>query len=102
MNYLSTYDETELESDAALHEDDDEQIARTQEYLEARGLKLDEEGNVVEDQTSTLVAIVCSCGSLTCGMIERYGHPRPTYEEHVRPLPTQYQRDVHAAQLKGA
>ncbi len=98
---LYTIEEADLDISAALHEDDDENAVRTAEYLDARGLKLDENANVVENTTSEMVALVCSCGSMMCGMIERYGHPRPVYGEAIEPLPTQSARDRHAVELKG-
>lgn len=48
-----------------------------------------------------LSTVICSCGSKTCGAISMFGHSVPIYEEAIKPLPDQQQRDTRALELKG-
>ena len=98
MSYLENYTETE-ETDSEHKESDDEEI-RMAEYLEKRGLKIDEYGDVVEDTVSTVQKVICSCGHYTCCMVGRYGHPLPVFTESIEPLYPQSARDELALKLK--
>lgn len=101
-NYQYTTEENEWEWEPNEHEEDTRAEVRTAEYLEKRGLKLDEQGNVVRDLKTRRVPIICSCGIYTCCMVTRFGHPEPVFEEDIKPLWPQSKRDRKALELKGA
>jgi hypothetical protein len=96
--YLYLETEEDYSSD---HSENDDEETRTAEYLEKKGLKLDEYGQIVEDVESRTVAVICSCGYYTCGAIERFGHPLPVFQEDIEPLFPQHSRDKRALELKG-
>lgn len=93
---------TEPESAASDHVEDDEE-AKTEAYLKAKGLRRNEEtGEIEEDVESMIrVKVICSCGSYTCGMIRTFGHPVEVFKDAIEPLYPQMSRDRKALDLKG-
>lgn len=61
----------------------------------------EEDEEAEEDADVVLVRVICSCGSISCGAIRRYGHPEPVYEAEIQPLPSQFARDQRAVALHG-
>jgi len=99
---MSQYLYSESEEQASDHREDDEET-KTEAYLAARGLRRNvETGEIEEDITSVVrVKIICSCGSYTCCMISRFGHPVEVFKGDIEPLYPQLARDRRAVELKG-
>ncbi len=68
---------------------------------EAGGRRADRHrgGQAKAKERTVRVKVICSCGYYTCGMIRRFGHPEPVYQVEIRPLPSQYARDLRALAL---
>lgn len=85
----------ESTDDYVRHGDDEEQELKYQELLVKEGL-------AEEEPKRISVPLVCSCGSLRCGAIGRFGLPKPTYHEHIEPVWPQMSRDRKAEKMKTA
>ncbi len=44
--------------------------------------------------------LICSCGFRTCSLITLYGLTEPTFRGRIEPIPSQYQRDRLAREIK--
>lgn len=86
---------TEVERERPEHRDREDQEVVTAPYPE-----LDEEDKE-EGVKQVMEPIVCSCGSMRCGAINTFGHPRPVFQGDIEPIPNQWERDRRALMLKG-
>ena len=102
------YLETETEEDRT-HTDDDNQEITYQEMLVKNGVieykdtiqgqeELAAKKAIADAQTS-MIPLICSCGSMRCSLIIFYGLPKPMFHDHIEPLPV-VQRDPTAARMK--
>ncbi len=96
---MSLYLETESE-ESERHGDNEDQEIVYQELLVKAGLAEDLEAKAAS-KAIAMVAIVCSCGSMKCYMIRRYGLPRPVFHAEIEPVFPQSSRDRKALGLVG-
>lgn len=96
---MSQYLEMESE-ETERHGDNEDQEVIYQELLVKSGLAEDLDAKAAS-KAIAMVAIVCSCGSLKCYMIRRYGLPRPTFHVEIEPVFPQSSRDRKAEKMVG-
>jgi hypothetical protein len=94
--------ETESE-ESERHGDNEDQEVVYQELLVKAGLATDEQAIAASKAIAQTRAIplVCSCGSMRCYMVRRYGLPKPTFHAEIEPVYPQASRDRKALTLVG-
>lgn len=102
MSYLYTETEEEIQ-----HGDDPEQEVKYEEMLVANGVleRTSEEQAALDAKLSvkkqtSMVMILCSCGSPKCYAIRYFGLPKPTFHEAIEPIGSQMVRDDTARRMK--
>lgn len=100
MSYL-TYEREDPEHTERYGEEEQQEEVRWCQGCSKYLTKEEEcEHDAALKRKSEMKTLICSCGSKLCSAIGLYGLPEPTFHESIEPIPTQYQRDVRAREMK--
>ena len=99
-NYM--YTENDGDPGYCLHtgEDEEEEAYKVaQARLEAEELEKAAAAEKAMIRAQQAKKKICSCGYFTCGLVKRFGTPKPCYDNKIEPIGSQYERDKKALDL---